>query len=491
MKITISIFLTTIVIFSVIGCASSAKEDKTQIHITCVECAGMEVSLTRSDILPVGLTEIYQSTFDSSGRAKIEFVQNDTLSRMLVVGTKDQAEWNFYTTLYFEPGVNIDLTIKNGIPEFEGDLKTINSYYTKINLVERERANYANADLDKHITASTLQIKEFLDSLTRFGTGLLDQIKSDKSISEYHRKMLIGHNALYEITQRMFFETQVSRIERSNSDTDVLLDSTSKDVFKDLTLHSDYMDHPYYIHFLSKRLMPIFDDVLNFRYEHGIKTNVYEDIKATFVKDRKLNDHREILMALFITHMSYDNRMDYDLEMSLIDMFQKDYPKSKYQNALNYILTEYHELSRGMPMKDLQMHDTNGKTFKLSDLKGNLVYIDIWATWCGPCVDELKYAVKLSEKYSGKPDLKFLYISVDEDTASWKKFLRKNARLKGIHGLQNSRFLADSNMVFSLYKISGIPRYILIDKNGKIVTANARRPSQLLSTQYLDSLLSL
>jgi hypothetical protein len=69
--------------------------------------------------------------------------------------------------------------------------------------------------------------------------------------------------------------------------------------------------------------------------------------------------------------------------------------------------------------------------------------------------------------------------------------LKRNSQIKGLHGIQNRDFVADSNMVTSLYKINGIPRYILINKDGNIITANAKRPSELLYDNYLDSLLSL
>jgi thiol-disulfide isomerase/thioredoxin len=237
--------------------------------------------------------------------------------------------------------------------------------------------------------------------------------------------------------------------------------------------------------------MPIFDDILSYHYESKVKTSEYEYIKGAIIKDAKLSDYRELLMALFVAHMSYGHRMDYDLEVKLISLFRHDYPQSRYLNGLNYILTTHDELRSGKPMKDLEMQDINGKIFKLSDLRGNLVYIDVWATWCGPCVDELKYSEKLSGKYLGNNALKFLYVSVDQDTEKWKIFLRKNVGIKGLHGIQNSNFLADSSIVTSLYKINGIPRYILINKEGNIVTINAKRPSELLYINYLDSLLSL
>jgi len=148
-------------------------------------------------------------------------------------------------------------------------------------------------------------------------------------------------------------------------------------------------------------------------------------------------------------------------------------------------------------MKDFTMFDKNGKTFRLSDYKGKLIYIDIWATWCGPCVEEFPHSRKLVERYRKNEDLVFLYLSKDSNQKSWKNYLKKNPALKGIHGIQPPKkddydhLKIDSNNVMRLYKINGIPRYILIGKDGKIINYNAARPSELVNNKYLDSLLTI
>ena len=218
----------------------------------------------------------------------------------------------------------------------------------------------------------------------------------------------------------------------------------------------------------------------------------YDYIKSVISEDPNTKAFLNLILALCITNVSNWDWIDYDELSELYQAFEKDYPRSEYLPELSEILAEHGELRRGMPMKDFTMEDVNGKEFKLSDLKGKLIYMDVWATWCGPCREEMKYSVKLAKKYANRPDLTLLYVSVEEDRKSWKNFLEKNPSVKGVHGIQPSGNKPPTpNAIRELYKIRGIPRYILIDKDGNIVDRYAAPPSQLLTNNYLDSLLTL
>ena len=111
---------------------------------------------------------------------------------------------------------------------------------------------------------------------------------------------------------------------------------------------------------------------------------------------------------------------------------------------------------------------------KLEDYKGKYVYIDVWATWCGPCRAEIPYLKTVEEKYHGK-NIEFISIAIDvmKDMEKWRTFV-KEKQLGGVQLFADndwkSQFIKD-------YNINGIPRFILIDPTGKIVKADAPRPS--------------
>ena len=115
-----------------------------------------------------------------------------------------------------------------------------------------------------------------------------------------------------------------------------------------------------------------------------------------------------------------------------------------------------------------------GKKVSLNDLKGKMVLVDVWATWCSPCRAEIPALQKLEKEMEGK-DIIFMSYSIDEkkDYDKWKKMIVDST----LGGLQLIGDLAWKSEMATNYKITGIPRFMLFDKEGKIVTIDSPRPS--------------
>ena len=124
----------------------------------------------------------------------------------------------------------------------------------------------------------------------------------------------------------------------------------------------------------------------------------------------------------------------------------------------------------GEPAIDFNYPDTDGNEFSLTSFKGNLVYVDVWATWCGPCKAEIPSLQKLEADYHGK-DITFMSVSVDTDKEAWEKMVAD----KELGGVQ---LWADGwSKITKDYAIFGIPRFMLFDAEGNVVSTNAPRPS--------------
>ena len=117
--------------------------------------------------------------------------------------------------------------------------------------------------------------------------------------------------------------------------------------------------------------------------------------------------------------------------------------------------------------------DVKNNKHKISDLYGKVVYIDVWASWCGPCKREIPHLKELEDKFKDQKDkIAFVSISIDKSPSNWQKAVQKYDLNK--LGLQ----LIDIDKVVSKnYRIYAIPRFILIGKKGELLLINAPRPS--------------
>lgn len=125
-----------------------------------------------------------------------------------------------------------------------------------------------------------------------------------------------------------------------------------------------------------------------------------------------------------------------------------------------------------------------GDSVTLASLEGKVVYVDVWAAWCAPCIAEHPALEKLQENFAGK-DVAFVSVSIDGTMDPWRKMIEEK-ELIGIQLYTPGAWEAD---IMKNYGISGIPRFILIDKEGKIVNANAARPSSGLDQTLEDQLI--
>ncbi|QNM85968.1 TlpA family protein disulfide reductase [Polaribacter pectinis] len=168
-----------------------------------------------------------------------------------------------------------------------------------------------------------------------------------------------------------------------------------------------------------------------------------------------------------------------NIDSSIVEMANQqtkqlvNYFESTYSNNLT--------MGRGKPSPKFEEYvDFSGGKKSLDSFKGKYVYIDVWATWCGPCIREIPSLKKLEKEYHNK-NIEFISISTDEarrNGNSWEaaeKKWRNFVKEKELSGVQ---LWSGQDYSFQrAYQINGIPRFILVDPQGNIVEANAPRPS--------------
>lgn len=169
-----------------------------------------------------------------------------------------------------------------------------------------------------------------------------------------------------------------------------------------------------------------------------------------------------LLLSMFFTFFSCnksEQKIEESAEIEKIDsVAKKESPESEIPKEL-------------IKAPDFSLADINGKRFDLSDFKGKYVYMDIWATWCGPCKVQIPFMKELEKQFHDAP-IYFVSVSLDklEDKPIWEKMVREN-QMAGVQLFAGR----EDNFGFD-YKIEYIPTFIILDKEGNIMIDRAPAP---------------
>lgn len=168
-----------------------------------------------------------------------------------------------------------------------------------------------------------------------------------------------------------------------------------------------------------------------------------------------------------------------------VKWFQNKFPGKEYPRIVSSLYAEHKEKVKNRDDTRVRFLDSKSiNTFQdlvqLEELKGKHLYIDLWASWCSPCLAQFKYNEQVHELLIVHKDVVVVYISIDEDRKDeiWKKQIY-NHNLNGFHMRATKTFSQYISSKLYDGKQIGIPRYLLLDKNGEILDANLPRPSEL------------
>ena len=205
-----------------------------------------------------------------------------------------------------------------------------------------------------------------------------------------------------------------------------------------------------------------------------LQEQVYSDESIFYLQQRAFKEKITQIEKEFIELL--DNVQGIDTNLVAGEQESRSRLIQRIEQEYNRKILMSETLAEGMDSPKFANYENyNGKTTSLDDLQGRYVYIDIWATWCEPCKAEIPFLKKLEDKYH-KKKITFVSISIDseKDHNVWKEMVAEK-KLTGIQLFSdkdwNSEFIKN-------YLVNSIPRFILIDPGGKIISADAPRPSQ-------------
>lgn len=192
-----------------------------------------------------------------------------------------------------------------------------------------------------------------------------------------------------------------------------------------------------------------------------------EDSLKTFLRTF-FEEHPSSPSCLF-----YSNRLPLDENLStfscLDDSLYSLYPENAYVRELHYAVTSKRYIQPGMPAPDITGMTPEGDTVSLYDIKGNIVLLDFWAAWCGPCRRENPNVVAVYQKYHAN-GFEVFGVSLDENRDNWLKAIADDS-LTWTHVSDLKKWESPIAMT---YAVRSIPFSVLIDREGRIIARELR-----------------
>ncbi len=246
------------------------------------------------------------------------------------------------------------------------------------------------------------------------------------------------------------------------------------DFYSKLNLNdSSLIELPEYINYLNgivrNKTEEIYekDSVLQ-EQKNGYNETTLKVIESEFT-DPKIKE--QLLYSLMTKQVKYYGVEDID---KMMEVFKKNCKNEAFMAKIEEEIVKWDKIAPGKAAPLFSYPDTEGNMVSLSDFLGKYVYIDVWATWCGPCRKEIPFMKELEKEFHGK-NVVFMSVSVDKeaDKEKWMNMIMEQEMV----GVQ---LFADKDWKSSIaedYMVNSIPRFLLIDREGKIITSRAERPS--------------
>ena len=307
---------------------------------------------------------------------------------------------------------------------------------------------------------SPMAFKQSMQAIAQQYTEILKNLPADFATKEEkaNRYQQLAIVSEYLLNHRKYTEEEAPAIkELQDLCTAVDLDNAAN--------FNDYPEYQTLVHNIFKLRIYSYKVQYEFNDPWGKILADFKTIKSENIK--------QALAPLLIEGVSPTSAATTNEElMALIPQIIKN---TELLQELNQRINLVNKLKSGQPFPPFEgVVDMNDKSisFEQLNLKGKMLFIDIWATYCPDCRKELPFLETLQQTYKGKP-ITFVSISVDRDKEAWKAMV-KEKKLRGIHLYASPE---TKELFKELYDLRSIPRYMLIDEKGNIINANLPMPS--------------
>jgi len=382
--------------------------------------------------------------------------------------------------IYLEKGKHVSFEIDYTDPDnaiFSGDLAQENNYLS-------EKSKLRKEILDTTAELYPLEETEFLAKVQVADNKTNELLDNSTFSSESFKEKELR-------TLKYGFELNCSRYEyyhsyfTKNDDFKVSENFPNIDQNIDLDNADDFDFSISYRTLVTEMFQKEANKIFEKQTEELEEYNYYEIIGGISLELFKTKESKNIKNHLARVLGRYIN-LSNDKSEILYNELINNVTDEKFKTDLTEKYNNIKALVKGSVSPKFNNYENHkGGTTSLDDLKGKYVYIDVWATWCGPCVREIPFLKEIEEKYRNN-SIEFVSISIDdkEDYEKWKSFVSE----KQMEGIQLYADNSWQSEFVKKYVITGIPRFILIDPQGNIISADAPRPSSEKLIDLFDEL---
>jgi thiol-disulfide isomerase/thioredoxin len=279
------------------------------------------------------------------------------------------------------------------------------------------------------------------------------------------------------------------RLEKARIKADIIKTISSVNSYSAYALRKETPEfRESYMKIFTQLAQPLKDSILtNFVDPTLLQIEVYRDIvykdlpldktKTTLAKAQIMNDWKTAYELAY-------GKIKSATDKSLLPAFKlsaDSIKTKKYRDVVNLLIKEKMKFGTGDPAIDFTVRNPDGTTALLSSLKGKVIYVDVWATWCGPCLAAMPHLEELKKKYENNPNIAIVSLSVDDNDPVWLKNLNTR-KPSGIQWRIDRAKLVD-------YGVETLPRYFLIDKKFTVANMNAAEANDALTITEIETLL--
>lgn len=308
--------------------------------------------------------------------------------------------------------------------------------------------------------------------------AFLEHYKSRKSISENYYdylKTLFLNNYLLDLTWPYYSQYTQKRIP---------VDKEIADIFaNEIKINDKFFYESYYRATILNYIIAQSGQFLN------VSEINYLPVFETALKTLSGNTLEAALLDIISNNKrNLDKSINLKIVEKLAEIAQNPDIKAIADNLLPFYRATAHPVGDNMPVLTSNYETQEFNTvFTKPDSEYKYFYVDFWASWCAPCRAQMPASKKLKEEY-GKKGIGFIYVSTDEDADAWKKAAKQLNLLP-----QYSYVLPSGNesAVAKRFAITSIPRYLIIDANGNVISDQAPIPSDPKIKQMFNKLLKI